>query len=75
MPAKEKDILRVYSMRLCPYAERARIILLAKKLPHEIVNIDLKKKPDWYLKINPQGKQYVMKLNYFFCTFGHIFGT
>lgn len=43
-------------MSLCPYAERARIILLAKKLRHEIVNIDLKRKPEWYLELNPQGK-------------------
>ncbi|GJQ70877.1 GstO2 [Trypoxylus dichotomus] len=55
-PPKEDGILRVYSMNLCPYAERARIILLAKKLRHEIVNIDLKQKPLWYLKLNPQAK-------------------
>jgi glutathione S-transferase len=42
-------------MRFCPYAQRVRLILEAKRIPHDVVNINLKQKPDWFLRINPQG--------------------
>ncbi|MBN3297200.1 glutathione S-transferase omega-1 [Amia ocellicauda] len=47
--------LRLYSMRFCPYAQRTRLILHAKGVQHEIVNINLKDKPDWFLEKNPLG--------------------
>ncbi|CAG9768092.1 unnamed protein product [Ceutorhynchus assimilis] len=55
-PPRIQGLLRVYSMKLCPFAERARLVLRAKNLPHDIVNINLQNKPDWYLKINPKGQ-------------------
>ena len=45
--------LRVYSMVFCPFAQRARLVLEAKNIPYEVVNIYLKKKPEWYASINP----------------------
>lgn len=44
-------------MLFCPFAERSRIILKIKNIPHEIVNVDLKKKPEWFIDLYPAGKQ------------------
>jgi len=49
------DKLRIYSMRYCPYAQRTRLVLDHLKIPHEVVNVHLKSKPDWFLARNPQG--------------------
>ena len=32
-PKHEAGVLRLYSMKYCPYAERARLVLAAKKIP------------------------------------------
>ncbi|XP_040217769.1 glutathione S-transferase omega-1-like [Rana temporaria] len=47
--------IRLYSMRFCPFAQRARLVLVAKGVKHEVVNINLKNKPDWYFELNPSG--------------------
>ena len=36
--------------------QRARLVLAAKGIEYECVNINLKDKPDWYLEMNPLGK-------------------
>lgn len=54
-PPKKEGVLRLYSMLYCPFAERARLVLKAKNLPHDIVNINLQSKPDWFLELNPAG--------------------
>ncbi|KAM9477079.1 glutathione S-transferase omega-1-like [Clarias gariepinus] len=49
-------------MRFCPYAQRARLVLKAKGIDcdgpskAETVNINLKEKPEWYLKKKPLGQ-------------------
>jgi len=48
--------MRLYSMRFCPFAQRTRLVLAAKKIPNEVVNINLRSKPDWYFERNPLGK-------------------
>ncbi|CAK8683770.1 unnamed protein product [Clavelina lepadiformis] len=50
------DVLRVYGMKFCPYVHRLKLVLAAKDIPHETVNINLSKKPEWYFDINPLGK-------------------
>ncbi|KAL7637624.1 UNVERIFIED_CONTAM: hypothetical protein RMT77_012353 [Armadillidium vulgare] len=62
-PPLQKDVLRLYSMFFCPYAERIRLVLNAKNVKHETVNINLQDKPDWFLKINPLGKVPTLQLN------------
>ncbi|XP_061492057.1 glutathione S-transferase omega-1 isoform X2 [Rhineura floridana] len=42
-------------MRYCPFAQRTRLVLKAKGINHEIVNINLKNKPDWFFEKNPFG--------------------
>jgi len=49
-------MLRIYSMRFCPFAQRSLLVLHAKNIPHEIVNINLSSKPEWYLAKFPSGK-------------------
>ena len=36
--------------RFCPYAQRTILTLLAKQVPFEVVNINLKNKPEWFLQ-------------------------
>lgn len=56
-PPLEPGVLRLYSMRFCPYAQRTRILLAHKNIQHEVVNIHLREKPEWYIeKICPVGQ-------------------
>ncbi|XP_073541300.1 glutathione S-transferase omega-1 [Phyllobates terribilis] len=50
-----EGIIRLYSMRFCPFAQRARLVLIAKGIKHEVVNINLKNKPDWFFEKSPTG--------------------
>ncbi|KRF99072.1 uncharacterized protein Dwil_GK20540, isoform B [Drosophila willistoni] len=52
----EDGILRFYSMRFCPYSQRVRLVLEAKKIPHHKIYIDLSEKPEWYTDFSPLGK-------------------
>ncbi|XP_068183211.1 glutathione S-transferase omega-1-like [Antennarius striatus] len=47
--------IRFYSMRFCPFALRTKLVLTAKGIKHEVININLKDKPDWFLERNPLG--------------------
>nr|ABR24228.1 omega class glutathione S-transferase [Alitta succinea] len=62
-PPLTPDKWRLYSMRFCPYAQRTRMVLLHKNIPHEIINVNLKYKPDWFLKRNPWGLAPTLELN------------
>ena len=48
---------------LCPYVQRAAIVLAEKNLPFERINIDLAHKPDWFLQISPLGKTPVLQVD------------
>src|SRR5690606_1728085 len=45
---------------LCPYVQRAAIVLAEKGIPFERRDIELANKPDWFLKISPLGKTPVL---------------
>lgn len=45
---------------LCPYVQRAAIVLTEKGIPFERRDIDLARKPDWFLKVSPLGKTPVL---------------
>ncbi|ESO06641.1 hypothetical protein HELRODRAFT_151008, partial [Helobdella robusta] len=62
-PPLAPNKVRVYSMRFCPYAQRARMILKYYNVPHEIVNINLKDKPAWFLQKNASGTVPVLEHN------------
>ncbi|XP_036919882.1 glutathione S-transferase omega-1 [Sturnira hondurensis] len=50
-----EGLIRVYSMRFCPFAQRTRLVLEAKGIKYEVININLKNKPEWFFKKNPSG--------------------
>lgn len=52
--------LTLISHLLCPYVQRAIIVLEEKQIAYERIDIDLSKKPDWFLKISPLGKTPVL---------------
>ena len=51
------------SHHLCPYVQRARIVLEEKSVPHTLRFIDLADKPDWFLAISPLGKVPVLRVD------------
>jgi len=48
--------LTIYSNYVCPFAQRARFVALYHNIDAKIVEIDLRSKPDWFLKISETGK-------------------
>lgn len=48
--------LTLVSHPLCPFVQRAAIVLLEKETPFDRINIDLAAKPAWFLAISPNGK-------------------
>jgi len=52
----EDGKLRLYSMRFCPYAQRAHLVLDAKNIPYHTAYINLKNKPEWLTQKSPLGK-------------------
>ncbi|XP_077538499.1 glutathione S-transferase omega-1-like [Haemaphysalis longicornis] len=42
-------------MRFCPFAQRALLALEAKAIDHEVVNVNLRKRPEWYDDVLPSG--------------------
>lgn len=52
--------LILVSHALCPYVQRAAIVLAEKGAAFERIDIDLAAKPDWFLEISPLGKTPVL---------------
>jgi glutathione S-transferase len=52
--------LTLISHLLCPYVQRAIIVLEEKQIAYERVDIDLANKPDWFLNVSPLGKTPVL---------------
>jgi len=50
------NTIKIYSASACPYAQRSRMVLVTKGIEFEVVEIDLKNKPDWFTSISPYGK-------------------
>ena len=52
--------LILVSHALCPYVQRAAIVLAEKGVPHERRDVDLARKPDWFMQVSPLGKTPVL---------------
>lgn len=52
--------LVLVSHALCPYVQRAAIVLHEKGIPFERRDVDLADKPDWFLQVSPLGKTPVL---------------
>ena len=46
----------------CPWVQRSVIVMRAKGVDFDVTYINLREKPDWFLKISPHGKVPVLKL-------------
>ncbi|XP_048430395.1 probable glutathione S-transferase DHAR2, chloroplastic isoform X2 [Pyrus x bretschneideri] len=47
----------------CPFCQRVLLTLEEKHLPYDLKLVDLGNKPEWFLKINSEGKVPVVKLD------------
>ncbi|GER47096.1 glutathione S-transferase family protein [Striga asiatica] len=47
----------------CPFTQRVLLTLEEKHLPYELKLVNFKNKPDWLLKISPEGKVPLIKLD------------
>ncbi|XP_073010263.1 probable glutathione S-transferase DHAR2, chloroplastic isoform X2 [Typha latifolia] len=45
----------------CPFSQRVLLTLEEKHLPYDMKLVDLGSKPEWFLKISPEGKVPVLK--------------
>jgi glutathione S-transferase len=54
--------LILVSHALCPYVQRAAIVLAEKGVPFERRDIDLAHKPEWFLALSPLGKTPVLQV-------------
>ena len=54
--------LTLVSFDLCPYVQRAAIVLAEKDVPFERINVDLADKPGWFKEISPRGKVPLLKV-------------
>ncbi|CAK7344051.1 unnamed protein product [Dovyalis caffra] len=45
----------------CPFCQRVLLTLEEKHLPYDMKLVDLSNKPEWFLKLNPEGKVPVIK--------------
>ncbi len=50
------------SHHLCPYVQRAVIVLTEKGVPHDRTYIDLADKPDWFVEMSPLGRVPVLRV-------------
>lgn len=53
---KDLMIPKLISFKLCPFVQRASIVLRYKAIEHEVVYIDLASPPEWFLNISPLKK-------------------
>lgn len=49
-------IPKLISFKLCPFVQRASIVLRYKAIEHEVIYIDLASPPEWFLSISPLKK-------------------
>ncbi|MGV7197324.1 glutathione S-transferase family protein [Xanthomonas sp. NCPPB 1325] len=54
--------LTLISHPLCPFVQRAAIVLLENAAPFERINVDLSAKPDWFLALSPTGKVPLLRI-------------
>jgi glutathione S-transferase len=53
--------LTLVSFDLCPYVQRAAIVLAEKGIPFQRIDVDLANKPDWFKALSPLGKVPLLK--------------
>jgi len=59
---KQANDYEIISARTCPYVQRVTIALTEKQVAFKHTTIDLKHKPDWFLRLSPFGKVPLLKI-------------
>ncbi|WP_276122029.1 glutathione S-transferase family protein [Pararhizobium qamdonense] len=54
--------LTLISHPLCPFVQRAAIVLLEKGVAFDRIDVDLADKPDWFMALSPTGKVPLLKV-------------
>jgi len=57
-----KSHLTLVSHALCPFVQRAAIVLMEKGIAFERRDVDLKNKPAWFIALSPLGKTPVLQV-------------
>lgn len=52
--------IKLVSFPICPFVQRAALLMERAGIPYEVEFIDLAAKPDWFLKLSPLGKVPIM---------------
>ena len=58
---RSQSEVEIISADVCPFAQRSRIVLLEKEVDFILSEIDLKNKPDWFLRVSPYSKVPVLR--------------
>jgi glutathione S-transferase len=51
-PPFNKNHLRLYGHHLCPFVEKARLVLAAKGLKYQDVQVNLERRTKWHYMLN-----------------------
>ena len=51
----------LHSANECPFCVRTRLVLAGKGIAHELVEVDLRNKPEWLRELNPRNRVPVLK--------------
>ncbi|HHT00269.1 MAG TPA: glutathione S-transferase family protein, partial [Thiomicrospira sp.] len=54
--------LDLISFKLCPFVQRAVIVLKKKNIDFDITYIDLNNPPEWFKELSPLGQVPVLKV-------------
>uniref|UniRef100_A0A0R3RK09 Glutathione S-transferase omega n=1 Tax=Elaeophora elaphi TaxID=1147741 RepID=A0A0R3RK09_9BILA len=49
------NVIRIYSMRFCPYCDRVMIVAYKKGIPFELWYVNLSNKPEWFVSQHADG--------------------
>ena len=61
-PIKISDEIIFVNMRFCPFTHSSMLMLISRKVPFKLINVDTMNKPKWLFKWNPIGTVPVMIL-------------
>ena len=54
--------LELISLKLCPFVQRAVIVLNHKNINYKVTDVDLENPPDWFIQISPLKKVPLLKI-------------
>ena len=52
MPDLNKNYIRLYGNYMCPFVEKARLVLHAKNIPYQNCQVSLERRSKWHYELN-----------------------